>query len=86
MAEIGPNSGTPARSSTISVHRQNDGENGDSRSIFRFLGLVIPFLALIWAEVAGKHKKREWQLERENGEVFSDDLRRFPMNPRVVEG
>ena len=47
---------------------------------------MIPFLALIWAEVAGKREKREWQLERENAEVFSGDLRRFPMNPRVVEG
>ena len=40
----------------------------------------------IWAEVAGKREKREWQLEREKGEVGSGDLKRFPTSPRVVEG
>ena len=38
---------------------------------------MIPFLALVWAEVAGKREKREWRLERERGRTGSGD---FPAN------
>ena len=51
---------------------------------------MIPFLALVWAEVAGKREKWKRRLERERGRTGSGDFPanggRFPMNPRVVEG
>ena len=51
---------------------------------------MIPFLALVWAEVAGKREKWERRLERERGANWfgrlSGEWGWFPMNPRVVEG
>ena len=54
---------------------------------------MIPFLALVWAEVAGKREKREWRLERERGWTGSGDFpavfdeskggRRLPVSRRV---
>ena len=34
-------------------------------------------MALVWAEVAGKHEKREWQLERESDDLFPRVFRRM---------
>ena len=34
-------------------------------------------MALVWAEVAGKCEKREWQLERESDDLFPRVLRRM---------
>ena len=38
---------------------------------------MIPFLALVWAEVAEKREKREWQLERESDDLFPRVFRRM---------
>ena len=38
---------------------------------------MIPFLALVWAEVAGEREKREWRLERERGRTGLGD---YPAN------
>ena len=40
----------------------------------------------VWAEVAGKHEKRKWPLERENGERDSDKDVQFQAKPRGDKG
>ena len=51
---------------------------------------MIPFLALVWAEVAGKREKWKRRLERERGRTgsinFSDEWGRFPAKQMAVEG
>ena len=43
---------------------------------------MIPFLVLVWAEVAGKREKWERRLERERGQTGSGD---YPANGAVSD-